>query len=57
VPLIDFGVDFKVYVDKIMMMLKPWLQKVLNSTSEKTKVLPVASFFETRVKITTKWDL
>jgi hypothetical protein len=48
-PLFDLGVDFKVFVDNIMTLLRPWLQKVIILNLEKKEVLPVAPLFETGV--------
>jgi len=55
-PLLDSIVDFKVFVDKIIMMLMPWLKKVPILMPPKI-VLLLAPHFETWVKIATKSHL
>ena len=55
-PIFNLMIDFKVFVDNIIMMLMPWLQKVPILMPQKI-VLLVAPHFETWVKIATKSHL
>jgi hypothetical protein len=54
-PLFDPGVDFKDFVDNIMML--PWLQNVVISNHPSPPKKGIALLFKTGVKLATKCNL